>query len=195
MAEIVGKLQAVGSEFGSVRIGTDNAHVSALSGTDAFVSPDGQTAIDRLPGARLALPDAPCALSVYVEPVLKATYDAGALMLRTDTGCWAKLAFELSPQGRKTAVSVVTQGRSDDANGPTFDRNGLFLRIYRQQELTAFHVSEDGRTWDLLRLFNLPGRLATVDLIAQSPTGEGCEARFTAFGLVEGEIPDLRDGS
>jgi regulation of enolase protein 1 (concanavalin A-like superfamily) len=195
MEEIIGKMQAVGSEFGAVTIGRDEVQVKAISGTDAFVSPDGQTAIDRLPGARLALPDGPCALSVHVEPILTATYDAGALMLRTDQGKWAKLAFELSPQGRRTAVSVVTNDCSDDANGPTFPSDGLFLRIYRQENLTAFHISEDGQTWDLLRLFRLNGRTATIDLIAQSPTGKGCEARFTQLRLVEAEIADLRDGS
>lgn len=195
MAGLYQTLQAVGSDFGQVSIGDKHVHVVAIGGTDAFVSPDGQTAIDRLPGARLALPDRPCALSVYVEPVLTATYDAGALMLRTDDGSWAKLAFELSPQGRRTAVSVVTNDCSDDANGPTFPRDGLFLRIYRRENLTAFHISEDGQTWDLLRLFRLNGHTATIDLIAQSPTGKGSEARFTQLRLVEGEIADLRDGS
>ena len=195
MEAIIGKMRAVGLEFGSVAIGRDEVCVRAIGGTDAFVSPDGQTAIDRLPGARLALPDGPCALSVYVEPVLTATYDAGALMLRTDAGAWAKLAFELSPQGRRTAVSVVTNDCSDDANGPTFPRDGLFLRIYRRENLTAFHISEDGQTWDLIRLFRLNGHTATIDLIAQSPTGKGCEARYTQLRLVEGEIADLRDGS
>jgi regulation of enolase protein 1 (concanavalin A-like superfamily) len=195
MAGLYHTLQTVGSDFGQVSIGEDHVHVEAIAGTDAFVSPDGQTAIDRLPGARLALPDGPCALSVHVEPVLAATYDAGALMLRTDQGKWAKLAFELSPQGRRTAVSVVTNDCSDDANGPTFPSDGLFLRIYRQENLTAFHISEDGQTWDLLRLFRLNGGAATIDLIAQSPTGKGCEARFTQLRLVEGEIADLRDGS
>lgn len=195
MAGLYQTLQVVGSDFGQVLIGDNHVHVVAIGGTDAFVSPDGQTAIDRLPGARLALPDGPCALSIYVEPVLTATYDAGALMLRTDAGAWAKLAFELSPQGRRTAVSVVTNDCSDDANGPTFPRDGLFLRIYRRENLTAFHISEDGKTWDLLRLFRLNGHTATIDLIAQSPTGKGCEARFTQLRLVEGEIADLRDGS
>ncbi|MBC2773664.1 DUF1349 domain-containing protein [Rhizobium sp. AQ_MP] len=195
MPEMTRMMTVIGSEFGHVTIEPDQVHVAAIGGTDAFVSPDGQTAIDRLPGARLALPDGPCALSVHVEPVLTATYDAGALMLRTDAGAWAKLAFELSPQGRRTAVSVVTNDCSDDANGPTFSRDGLFLRIYRWQNLTAFHISEDGQTWDLLRLFRLNGHTATIDLIAQSPTGQGCEARFTQLRLVEGEIADLRDGS
>lgn len=195
MEAIIGKMRAVGSDFGEVIIGDKHVHVAAIGGTDAFVSPDGQTAIDRLPGARLALPDGPSAVSVYVEPVLTATYDAGALMLRTDASAWAKLAFELSPQGRRTAVSVVTNDCSDDANGPTFPRDGLFLRIYRRENLTAFHISEDGQTWDLLRLFRLNGHTATIDLIAQSPTGKGCEAGFTQLRLVEGEIADLRDGS
>ncbi|MDH4414636.1 MAG: DUF1349 domain-containing protein [Rhizobium sp.] len=64
------------------------------------------------------------------------------------------------------------------------------LRIYRRENLTAFHISEDGQTWDLLRLFRLNGHTANIDLIAQSPTGKGCEARFTQLRLVEGEIAD-----
>ncbi len=63
-------------------------------------------------------------------------------------------------------------GRAE-GGGPTFRRDGLFLRIYRRENLTAFHISEDGKTWDLLRLFRLKGHTATSDLSAQSPTGKG----------------------
>jgi len=34
----------------------------------------------------------------------------------------------------------------------------------------------------------LNGGAAAIDLIAQSPTGEGCDARFTKNRLVEGKI-------
>ncbi|MDQ0423569.1 hypothetical protein J2045_004621 [Peteryoungia aggregata LMG 23059] len=59
MAGLYQTLQTVGSDFGQVSIGADHVHVQAIGGTDAFVSPDRQTAIDSLPGARLALRDPP----------------------------------------------------------------------------------------------------------------------------------------
>ncbi len=188
-------LEIVGPGFGQTFIGRNEITVSALSGTDAFVPPDGTASVDRLPGARLRLPSFPCSLAAYVRPKLTTKFDAGALMLRTDGNAWAKLAFELSPQGRRTAVSVVTMTYSDDANGPSFVSEGIYLRVYRSRGLTAFHVSEDAKQWDLVRLFLMEGENATIEFVAQSPIGSGSQATFSEIALSAGEIPNLRDGS
>ena len=116
-------------------------------------------------------------------------------MLRCTTGAWAKLAFEQAPDGRRMAVSVVTKDTSDDANGPAFASDFLHLRACFTGKAYAFHHSLDGSRWDLLRFFALPGKVSAVDIVAQSPTGAGCVARFDLAQLTEKAPENLRDGT
>jgi hypothetical protein len=188
-------LEPVGLEWGQVEVETGRTRIAAGAGTDAFIAPDGGVPIDRLVGLRLTLPDRPWRVSARVEPVFAAAFDAGALMLRMDTGAWAKLAFERSPAGDPMAVSVVTRDASDDANGAVYRREALYLRALFTGKAYAFHVSIDGARWDLLRFFGLAGQAVALDFIAQSPTGSGCVVTF-AEAVMDDRIPgDLRDGT
>jgi regulation of enolase protein 1 (concanavalin A-like superfamily) len=188
-------LSPVGQANGAVTWSGAEFSVRANPKTDAYTSPDGSPPVDRLPGLRFVVGAGPRRVSARVTPAFAATYDAGALVLRTSLGHWAKLAYERSPDGRAMAVSVVTTDFSDDSNGPVFDQPWLGLRIYRNGRLTAFHVSGDGRRWDLLRLFNLPGDDASIDFVAQSPMGQGVVASFAELECIEGEMTDFRDGA
>lgn len=189
------RLPHVGAEYGTVQHRDGHTVIAAGAGTDAFVPPDGGAAADRLPGLRWACPEGPWTLSVRVTPGFAAAFDAGALMLRTDRGAWAKLAYEQAPDGRRMAVSVVTKDTSDDGNGPVFTAPDLHLRACFTGAAQAFHTSTDGVTWDLLRFFALPGRVEAVDIIAQSPTGQGCAVRFDRAAVAAGAPLNLRDGS
>lgn len=128
----------------------------------------------------------------------KSSYDAGAIFLKCDEENWAKIAFELSGAGKPTIVSVVTRGVSDDSDGPVWQGDSVWLRLYCDGETIAFHFSENGKFWHFLRWFSLPG-LATAPLLigfgAQSPTGEGCVARFEDIALRAERVENLRDGS
>jgi regulation of enolase protein 1 (concanavalin A-like superfamily) len=188
-------LEGVGVDCGTVSFSEGGVTISAGAGTDAFSPPDGGPAIDRLPGLRLPVPEGDWRVVARVAPMFRTTFDAAALVVRSDAGAWAKLAYERSPDGRGTAVSVVTRATSDDANGPTFDLAALWLRVAHTGKVVAFHTSTDGVRWDLLRLFALPGRVQAVDLIAQSPMGEGCSARIDEVALLAGCPADMRDGS
>lgn len=188
-------LPVVGAEHGRIMHDGAVTLISASASTDAFVPPDGAAAIDRLPGLRFACPSGPWALAMRVTPDFAAAFDAGALMVRSRTGAWAKLAFEQAPDGRKMAVSVVTKDTSDDANGPTFASPFLYLRACFTGKACAFHHSLDGARWDLLRFFALPGQVSVVDIVAQSPTGAGCRVRFDHAAVAESAPDDLRDGS
>ena len=188
-------LPIVGAEHGRIRHDGPITIISAAGSTDAFVPPDGAGAVDRLPGLRFACPSGPWTLSLRVAPEFGAAFDAGALMLRASTGAWAKLAFEQAPDGRPMAVSVVTKDTSDDANGPPFASRFLHLRACFTGKAYAFHHSQDGTRWDLLRFFALPGTVFAVDIVAQSPTGTGCTVRFDQVLTAEIAPEDLRDGT
>jgi hypothetical protein len=188
-------LPTFGTDFGHIEVGEGQAVIQAGPGTDAFVPPDGGAPIDRLVGVRFPIPQAPWWVSARVAPRFVAAFDAGALVVRADSGAWAKLAFERSPDGRPMAVSVVTRDVSDDANGPVFMCEGLYLRALFTGSAYAFHVSTDGQHWDLLRYFCLPGRAVALDFIAQSPTGQGCLVTFSQASYGNSVPADLRDGT
>lgn len=188
-------LPVVGAGHGRILHDGPVTTISAAASTDAFVPPDGAEAIDRLPGLRFVCPSGPWALALRATPDFAAAFDAGALMLRSTTGAWAKLAFEQAPDGRKMAVSVVTKDTSDDANGPAFASPFLHLRACFTGKAYAFHHSPDGARWDLLRFFALPGQVFAVDIVAQSPTGTGCAVRFDLVSVGDIVPGNLRDGT
>ncbi len=128
-----------------------------------------------------------------------AKFDAGVLLVYAGQQHWAKLCFEMSPQLRPTAVTVVTRYTSDDCNSFEITGRALWLRITRAWPAWAFHASSDGAWWRLLRYFAFgggpPRGQAAVGFLAQSPTGDGCTAIFDHVSFTPGAPPDLRDGS
>ena len=188
-------LQSVGQAYGRIEHTAQTSTIFANAGTDAFSPPDGTPGKDCLIGLRLPVFGDCWAVSVCVAPVFAASFDAGAFMLRAADASWAKLAFERAPDGRTMAVSVVTRGLSDDANGPAYSQPAIFLRACFTGKALAFHTSSDGRSWDLLRFFALPQRVTSVDLIAQSPVGAGCRVVFSDLQVSDRVPLDLRDGT
>jgi hypothetical protein len=125
------------------------------------------------------------------------TYDAGVLILWIDDANWSKLCFEYSPAGTPMIVSVVTRGVSDDADAFVVDGQTVWLRVSRIGHAFAYHASLDGSIWRLIRYFALadsstPPRLGFE---VQSPTGDGCLARFGEIQFMREPLRDLRDGS
>jgi uncharacterized protein len=178
--------------------GSDGLTATAGPRTDLFVDPADGTRFDNAPRLLAAAPGGDFQLSARVSVDFAATYDAGVLMLWVDDHTWAKLCFERSPQGPPMAVSVVTRGRSDDANGFTVDGSALWLRVSRLGGAFAFHASTDGGFWHLMRYFALdvpPEVPVRVGFEAQSPLGEGCTARFAGVRFTSERLADLRDGS
>jgi len=154
-------------------------------GTDLFADPGGEPPL--LTASFLAfVPVGDFALSARVDPALAATFDAGALVLWASDRSWAKLCLELSPHGVPTIVSVVTRGVSDDANAFAVDPRRTWLRVCRIGAAFAFHASDDGTRWSLVRYFALDaGPPAALGFLAQSPTGDGCGVTFDGIRLAD----------
>ncbi len=169
--------------------------VAAGGHTDWFVDPGSAATVLNAPALLGAVPGE-YTLSCRVEAALRATFDAGALVLWGDDHNWAKLALERSPQGEAMVVSVVTRGESDDCNSVTVGTESTWLRVAGLGPAYAFHFSLDGRRWQFVRHFRFPaGTAPKVGFEAQSPTGEGCQARFSEIVYRPGALSDLRDGS
>ncbi|MFF6897558.1 DUF1349 domain-containing protein [Streptomyces hydrogenans] len=169
--------------------------VTAAARTDLFTDPlDGSRRQD----AALALtvpPEGDWQLSARLRVGFADAWDAGALVVWGDDDHWAKLTFERAPDGTPGVFSVVTRGRSDDAIAAPVAADALWLRISRTGDRLAFHSSEDGRVWALVRQFALGGPGAVrVGVGAQSPVGDGCRAEFEALRLTPTPLAHLFDG-
>jgi regulation of enolase protein 1 (concanavalin A-like superfamily) len=175
---------------------------TAAPHTDLFVDPGqkGMLNAESLLNAATLLgapPEADFQLSSRVTVDFSATYDAGVLLLWVDERRWAKLCFEFSPAAESMVVSVVTRVVSDDANAFAVPGRSVWLRVSRVGSAYAYHASEDGKTWRMIRFFSLadgPVR-DQVGFEVQSPTGDGCTARFEEIRFVPERLIDLRDGS
>jgi hypothetical protein len=185
--------------------------MTAAARTDLFADPaGGQPPAAPGPGMLLGTPpDGDFTIAARVTVGFRATFDAGVLLVHAGERRWAKLCFEFSPQREPTAVTVVTRGASDDCNSFAVAASTLWLRVARTGRAWAFHASQDGRWWRMVRYFSLesetgppmsadtggPGDPVRVGFLAQSPTGDGCTATFDHISLLSGAPADLRDGS
>ena len=122
--------------------------------------------------------------------------DACTLMVMDTPTLWAKACFEQTYFGSHTAVSVVTNGLSDDANGQNIiEQEAITLQYARKGNTCAIHSSLDGEHFYMMRLFNLPMReTVKVGFVAQSPAGEGGIMHFKDVSLEHRSIRDMRVG-
>jgi regulation of enolase protein 1 (concanavalin A-like superfamily) len=169
--------------------------ITAGAESDWFISPAGGLVKSNAPIALFVPPDHAFCLRARVTVEFAATYDAGTLLVYAHDALWAKLCFEYSPQQQPMIVSVVTRGVSDDCNSVYVEGNSVYLRVYRQGEVLAFHYSLDGHYWHFVRHFSLgdSGHLR-IGFSTQSPTGQGCSASFSEIRYTPGTLSDLRNG-
>jgi regulation of enolase protein 1 (concanavalin A-like superfamily) len=165
--------------------------------SDLFASPDDLEPSLNAPRL-VGVPDSRFQLSALVEVEFGATFDAGVLLVWANERTWAKLCLEYSPAGQPMVVSVVTRGRSDDANSRDVEGSGTWLRISNSTAGSyAFHAATDGVHWSLIRHFHLdpgPDDVVRIGFLAQSPTGEGCRASFSQVRYLPEALDDLRGG-
>jgi regulation of enolase protein 1 (concanavalin A-like superfamily) len=167
--------------------------ITAPAKTDWFIDPQGAGSSSNAPLLLFPASD-PCLLSAQVVVDHVATFDAGVLMVYENPQAWAKFCLELSPQGRPTIVSVVTKGVSDDCNAFAVD-GPIYMRVAKLEQAYAFHVSQDGNNWNLIRYFKLEDhRNAQIGFEAQSPMGNGCTASFRDIRFEARLLADLRSG-
>lgn len=168
--------------------------ITAVAKTDWFIDPQGAVNVSNAPVLLFPTTGA-CVLSTQVSVNHLATYDAGVLMIYENPRSWAKFCLELSPQGLPMIVSVVTKGVSDDCNAFAV-KGPVYMRASKLEKAYAFHVSEDGNYWNMIRYFQLEDHQnAQLGFEAQSPTGESCTATFGKIRFEERLLTDLRSGA
>jgi regulation of enolase protein 1 (concanavalin A-like superfamily) len=195
LSTIPGNLQWQHSPVAWQVQGDNSLVITAGPEADWFIDPAGNHPKDNAPVALFAPTDENFMLRAKVTVDFAATFDAGVLQIRETDDLWAKLCFEYSPQQQPMIVSVVTRGVSDDCNSQPIEGREVYLRLTRQAEILAFHYSQDGRYWPLVRYFTLgPLRNVRVGFSSQSPTGQGCRAIFSEISYRPGILKDLRSG-
>lgn len=130
-----------------------------------------------------------------VSHVFADTYDSASLMVMRDDTVWAKVCYELTDFGTHAAVSVVTNGTSDDANGCNLSGDSAWLQIARVGNSFALHYSLDGEHFCMMRYFSLPvGDTLKAGMLAQAPTGKGGNRYYEHFTLEKKTVKNLREG-
>lgn len=177
------------------RVSDEELTITAGANTDWFIDPKGSVNKSDAPVALFTPPDKNFVLQARVTVDFRSTFDAGVLFVYEDSGHWAKLCFEYSPQGQPMIVSVVTRELSDDCNSVPIDGNSVYLRIHHKENTWAFHYSRDARTWHMVRYFSLGADSSPhVGFSAQSPTGQECSVVFSDIRYEERAIADIRNG-
>lgn len=177
-----------------VEFGDRSIVMSATPQTDWFTDPETSQVVATA-SALVCSPKTEFTLATHVDVSFTSAFDAGALVLWSNTQSWAKLAFEYSPQSQPMIVSVVTRGESDDCNAVVIDSSSVWLRISGLGDAHAFHYSTDGEQWHFVRYFRLD-TYGSVDVgfEVQSPLGGGCVARFSKISYVAERLASLRTG-
>ncbi|MBA1144702.1 DUF1349 domain-containing protein [Mesorhizobium neociceri] len=194
---LIERFEKRGPQAGRIDFDGNDAVIEAGPNTDWFFDPRGKAKLRNVPSMAMSIEAPVFSLQAKVTADFGSRFDGGTIFVQASEDTWAKIAFEYSPQHIPTIVSVVTKGVSDDCDGPSFEKEAVYLRLSAQDGAFAFHFSETGSHWHFLRWFSLPrgsGPL-TIGLSAQSPLGNGCRVRFSDIRLSYDPIPDLRDGS
>ena len=169
----------------------------------AFATPNSNLFVD--PGNDFVSADAPFfyeevtgdfVLRARVSHEFVSTYDACVLLAYENDRLWAKACFEYTDFGTHSVVSVMTNGRSDDANSVDIDGNEVWLQLARCGNLFGIHYSTDGKEYRMARLANLPmGETIKVGLVPQSPMGSGGDRYFRDIELKKITLKNIRNGN
>jgi regulation of enolase protein 1 (concanavalin A-like superfamily) len=179
--------------------------VYASPGVDYFQDPTGAHKKDDAPYLWVNVTGDFVAKARLRAPKSSSPGDAGAIMARLDAQHWVKLCYEYTDMGTTAAVSVVTNGTSDDANGAELSMRDAWLQVCRVGDVFAMHYSLDGlipggvsrSSWRMVRLVRLPMTAVSikVGLVAQCPEGPGTTIDFLNFGIELRTVKNLRAGT
>ena len=168
--------------------------VSAPAQTDWFIDPISARPVRTAPLLLGPAPPGDFTWEAHVVLDGDAMFDAAGLFVYEDDDHWAKLALEVTASG-PTIVSVVTDTFSDDCNSTVLAQRSTWLRLARVGEAIAFHASDRGGRWELVRVFRPAGAAPRIGFVCQAPTGDGCTGIFDAIAFDARSLGDIRDGS
>ena len=167
---------------------------AAPAQTDWFIDPISARPVRTAPVLLGTPPAGDFTLEARVVLDGDAMFDAAGLFVHDDDDHWAKLAVEVTAAG-PTIVSVVTDTFSDDCNSTVLAQGSAWLRLARVGEAIAFHASDGGGRWELVRVFRPVSAAMRIGFICQAPTGAGCTGSFDGIAFNPRSLGDIRDGT
>jgi regulation of enolase protein 1 (concanavalin A-like superfamily) len=168
--------------------------VGAPAQTDWFIDPISARPVRTAPLLLGSPPSGDFTWAAHVVLDGDAMFDAAGLFVYDDDDHWAKLAVEVTAAG-PTLVSVVTDVFSDDCNSTVLSQSSASLRLARIGAAIAFHASDGGGRWELIRVFRPASATPRIGFVCQAPTGSGCTGSFDAIAFDARSLSDIRDGS
>jgi uncharacterized protein len=168
--------------------------VGAPAQTDWFIDPISARPVRTAPLLLGSPPSGDFTWAAHVVLDGDAMFDAAGLFVYDDDDHWAKLAVEVTAAG-PTLVSVVTDVFSDDCNSIVLSQSSASLRLARIGAAIAFHASDGGGRWELIRVFRPASATPRIGFVCQAPTGSGCTGSFDAIAFDARSLSDIRDGS
>lgn len=179
----------------SFKIEKNTLTIEAGEKTDMFRDPNVTYNTDNAPKL-LFQPDDDFILSVKVEHDFLNKWDAGALVLISDSLNWVKFCFEKDYTGTRRVVSVVTKNISDDCNSVAGNSNFIYLKLAKAGNVITLYTSDNGEKWLLIRHFQFPIKTDFyAGFLAQSPTGSQCRVRFSEIKYEARKIEDPYTGN
>jgi regulation of enolase protein 1 (concanavalin A-like superfamily) len=169
-----------------------NNEIELVAGakTDMFRDPNVTYNTDNAPKILFEADDN-FVLTTAIELAFKNKWDGGAIVIRQDSLNWIKFCFEKDYTDSRRVVSVVTKNVSDDCNSVEIKSNKVFYKVAKADNVITLYYSTDGLKWFLIRhlQFDFPKGFH-VGFLAQSPTGDKCEVRFSNITYQKKKIRD-----
>ncbi|MDX2245333.1 MAG: DUF1349 domain-containing protein [Bacteroidia bacterium] len=130
----------------------------------------------------------------FIQPDFSSQWNAVSLMVYLDSLNWIKFAFENSDATGPGIVTVVTKGKSDDANGVILNEHKqVWLAIARKNNNYSMHWSLDGDNYNMARLTSMPEQNEiNIGVETQSPVGDSATHTIHFFSLESRTVQDLR---
>ena len=174
----------------SYRLESDQLTITAGPKTDLFRDPNVTYNTDTAPKL-LFDADHDFVFSTSIEHSFIHKWDGGAIVLIADSLNWIKFCFEKDYTGAKRVVSVVTQNTSDDCNSVELTTNKVYFKMAKADNVVTLYYSKDHKKWLLVRhlQFNVSKKIK-VGFLAQSPTSQKCEVRFSDINYEPRKIKD-----
>lgn len=158
--------------------------------TDMFRDPNVTYNTDNAPKL-LFKPDANFVLSAAIEHSFSNKWDGGAIVIKQDSLNWIKFCFEKDYTGARRVVSVVTRDTSDDCNSVEIMGNKVFFKVAKADDVITLYYSNDNRNWFLVRHLQFSSsKDIRIGFLAQSPTGDQCEVKFSEISYQAKKIKD-----
>ncbi|HEY2647814.1 MAG TPA: DUF1349 domain-containing protein [Puia sp.] len=172
----------------------------SMKGNDLTIIAGGKTDMFRDPNVKYNTDNAPkllfegdenFVLVASIEHAFASQWDGGAIVIKQDSLNWIKFCFEKDYTGARRVVSVVTKDISDDCNSEEMKSDKIFYKVAKADNVITLYFSGDGIKWLLVRHLQFETQKGfKLGFLAQSPTGDRCEVKFTNISYQIKKIKD-----